>query len=260
MSTSSARYPDLAGRTVFVSGGGSGIGAAFVRAFAAQGAAWRSSTSHDAAVAGARRRARRRRVAIWRCDVRDIAALQCDDRRSRPRARPGARARQQRRARRPARVRGRHARVLGRQPGRQPAPSLLRRAGGGAADDGGGRRRDHQPRARCRGCADARDLPLTRPRRRRSPASRARSRASSASRTSASIRSCRARSTPSASVRCGSRRRTSSELLEQQCLKFRVSEDDVARTALFLASDEARAITGQSLVVDAGLAQTSVIV
>jgi NAD(P)-dependent dehydrogenase (short-subunit alcohol dehydrogenase family) len=45
--------------------------------------------------------------------------------------------------------------------------------------------------------------------------------------------------------------------LEQQCLKFRLSVDDVARTALFLASDEARAITGQSLIVDAGLAQTS---
>ena len=49
------------------------------------------------------------------------------------------------------------------------------------------------------------------------------------------------------------------ELIEQQCLKFRVSEDDIARTALFLASAEARAITGQSIVVDAGLAQTSVI-
>ena len=33
----SSRYPDLAGRTVFVSGGASGIGAAFVAAFAAQG-------------------------------------------------------------------------------------------------------------------------------------------------------------------------------------------------------------------------------
>jgi len=48
--------------------------------------------------------------------------------------------------------------------------------------------------------------------------------------------------------------------LDQQCLKFRLSESDVARTALFLASDEARGITGQSLIVDAGLAQTSVVV
>jgi len=46
--------------------------------------------------------------------------------------------------------------------------------------------------------------------------------------------------------------------LEQQCLKFRLSEDDVARPIVFLASEEARGITGQSLVVDAGLAQTSV--
>ncbi len=36
MSASSARYPDLEGTTVFVSGGASGIGATIVRAFAAQ--------------------------------------------------------------------------------------------------------------------------------------------------------------------------------------------------------------------------------
>lgn len=47
------------------------------------------------------------------------------------------------------------------------------------------------------------------------------------------------------------------EFLDQQALKFRLSEDDVARTALFLASEEARGITGQNLIVDAGLAQTS---
>jgi NAD(P)-dependent dehydrogenase (short-subunit alcohol dehydrogenase family) len=45
--------------------------------------------------------------------------------------------------------------------------------------------------------------------------------------------------------------------LDQQCLKFRLSVADVARAVLFLASDEARGITGQTLVVDAGLAQTS---
>ncbi len=48
-----------------------------------------------------------------------------------------------------------------------------------------------------------------------------------------------------------------SEILDNQCLKFRLSEDDVARTALFLASDEARGITGHNLIVDAGMAQTS---
>ena len=47
--------------------------------------------------------------------------------------------------------------------------------------------------------------------------------------------------------------------VDAQCLKFRLSEDDVARTALFLASNESRAITGQNLIVDAGLAQTSAI-
>lgn len=49
------------------------------------------------------------------------------------------------------------------------------------------------------------------------------------------------------------------EFLDQQCLKFRLSVDDIARTALFLASDESRGITGQNLIVDAGLAQTSVV-
>jgi NAD(P)-dependent dehydrogenase (short-subunit alcohol dehydrogenase family) len=48
------------------------------------------------------------------------------------------------------------------------------------------------------------------------------------------------------------------EFLDQQCLKFRLAEDDVARAALFLASAESRGITGHALVVDAGLAQTSV--
>jgi len=46
-------------------------------------------------------------------------------------------------------------------------------------------------------------------------------------------------------------------IVDSQCLKFRLSEDDVARTVVFLASDEARGITGHNLVVDAGLAQTS---
>lgn len=41
--------------------------------------------------------------------------------------------------------------------------------------------------------------------------------------------------------------------LDLQSLKFRLQPDDVARVALFLASDEARAIAGQNLIVDAGI-------
>lgn len=47
------------------------------------------------------------------------------------------------------------------------------------------------------------------------------------------------------------------QFLDAQCLKFRLDGDDVARGVLFLASDEARGITGHALIVDAGLAQTS---
>src|SRR4051812_38270378 len=69
-----ARYPDLAGRTVFVSGGASGIGAALVRAFAAQGArvafvdiAREPGTALAHALGDATR--------FIACDVRDIDAL-----------------------------------------------------------------------------------------------------------------------------------------------------------------------------------------
>jgi NAD(P)-dependent dehydrogenase (short-subunit alcohol dehydrogenase family) len=38
-----------------------------------------------------------------------------------------------------------------------------------------------------------------------------------------------------------------------QCLKFRLEPAEVARAALFLASDEARGIAGQNLIVDGGI-------
>lgn len=47
------------------------------------------------------------------------------------------------------------------------------------------------------------------------------------------------------------------EFLAQQCLKFRLDADDVARGVLFLAADDSRGITGHNLIIDAGLAQTS---
>ncbi|CAE6858807.1 Sulfoquinovose 1-dehydrogenase [Paraburkholderia aspalathi] len=49
------------------------------------------------------------------------------------------------------------------------------------------------------------------------------------------------------------------QCLELQCLKFRLEPVHVADSVLFLASPQAAAITGQNLVVDAGLAQVSVV-
>jgi NAD(P)-dependent dehydrogenase (short-subunit alcohol dehydrogenase family) len=43
------------------------------------------------------------------------------------------------------------------------------------------------------------------------------------------------------------------QFLDLQALKFRLMENDVARVALFVASDEARGCTGANFVIDAGL-------
>lgn len=74
-----ARYPSLRGRSVFITGGGSGIGAAMVQAFAAQGA---RVAFVDVAEVPSRALAESvgtggHPVPWWRrCDVRDIEALQ----------------------------------------------------------------------------------------------------------------------------------------------------------------------------------------
>jgi NAD(P)-dependent dehydrogenase (short-subunit alcohol dehydrogenase family) len=48
------------------------------------------------------------------------------------------------------------------------------------------------------------------------------------------------------------------KFLELQCLKFRLDPAHVARAALFLGADDSNGITGQNIIVDAGLAQVSV--
>ncbi len=48
------------------------------------------------------------------------------------------------------------------------------------------------------------------------------------------------------------------KFIDLQCLKFRLDSTHVARPTLFLASDDSDGITGQNLIVDAGLAQVSV--
>lgn len=42
------------------------------------------------------------------------------------------------------------------------------------------------------------------------------------------------------------------ECLDQQCLKSMISEDDVSNLALFLGSSASKMITGQSMIIDAG--------
>jgi D-xylose 1-dehydrogenase len=49
------------------------------------------------------------------------------------------------------------------------------------------------------------------------------------------------------------------KFIELQCLKFRLESIHVAKPTLFLASDESEGITGHNLIVDAGLAQVSVV-
>jgi NAD(P)-dependent dehydrogenase (short-subunit alcohol dehydrogenase family) len=74
-----ASFPSLQGRRVFVTGGGSGIGAAMVEAFAAQGAhvAFVDIAAEASAALAARIDSRGQRAPWWRaCDVRDVAALQ----------------------------------------------------------------------------------------------------------------------------------------------------------------------------------------
>ncbi|SON53561.1 2-dehydro-3-deoxy-D-gluconate 5-dehydrogenase [Hartmannibacter diazotrophicus] len=78
MSTSRASYPDLAGKTVFVTGGGSGIGAALVTAFARQGArvAFVDIAEEESrALVESIRQAGKGDALFLPCDLRDIAGL-----------------------------------------------------------------------------------------------------------------------------------------------------------------------------------------
>jgi D-xylose 1-dehydrogenase len=74
---SAASYPSLSGRVVFITGGGSGIGAAMVEAFAAQGAAVAFVDILDEeSEALAERLGRRGKPPLFiRCDVTDLSAL-----------------------------------------------------------------------------------------------------------------------------------------------------------------------------------------
>jgi D-xylose 1-dehydrogenase len=79
MSIALATYPSLRGQRVFITGGGTGIGAALVEAFCEQGAqvAFVDVAQDESAALAARLTAAGHLAPWWRvCDVRDVAALQ----------------------------------------------------------------------------------------------------------------------------------------------------------------------------------------
>ncbi len=253
---SAASYPGLAGRLVFVSGGGSGIGAAFVRAFAAQGA---RVAFVDIADEPSRALAQElgADVRYWRCDVRNIDALQhaigeAGDVLGPVRVLVNNAARDDRHAFEevtPAywdenlSVNLRHHFFAA-----QAAAPQMEAAGGGAIINLGSvswmRGRPEFPAYTT---SKAAIMGLTR--------TLARTLGPRGIRVNSIVPGAIATARQSALWTSPDEERA---FIAQQCLKFRLSEDDIARTALFLASDEARAITGHSLVVDGGLAQTSV--
>ena len=251
-----ARYPDLATRTVFVSGGGSGIGAAFVRAFAAQGAAV-AFVDVDEAASTALAAELGARVGYWRCDVRDVGALRASLAAAAGRFGPigvlvNNAARDDRHALADLTpeywdenqaVNLRHH-VFAVQ---AVAPGMAAAGGGSIINMGSVSWMRGRPGMVAYTTAKAAIMGLTR--------TLARALGPDGIRVNSLV--------PGAIVTARQQAlwmtpAQEQEVLAQQCLKFRLDADDVARAALFLASDASRGITGHNLVVDAGLAQTSV--
>jgi NAD(P)-dependent dehydrogenase (short-subunit alcohol dehydrogenase family) len=251
-----ARYPDLNGRAVFVSGGATGIGAAFVRCFAAQGC---RVAFIDLADAPAQSLAAELGdgVRYWHCDVTDVPALReaikaAHDVLGPIRVLVNNAARDDRHRMEDVTpeywdqniaVNLRHHFFAAQA----VAPQMAAAGGGAILNLGSVSWMRGRPAMAAYTTSKAAIFGLTRV--------LARELGGRGIRVNAivpgAIRTARQTAlwdTPE----------TEREFLAQQCLKFRLSEDDVARAALFLASDEARGITGQNIVVDAGLAQTSV--
>jgi NAD(P)-dependent dehydrogenase (short-subunit alcohol dehydrogenase family) len=256
-----ATYPSLAGRVVFVSGGSSGIGAELVRAFAAQGSkvafCGTRAGGGDALIAEVTAAGH---PAPWyaACDVRDVAAYQALLARVAAEAGP--------------------VRVLVNNAGRDDrhamedvtpefwddrlalnlkhyffaiqavAPGMAAAGGGSIVNMGSVSWMRGRPQLVGYTTAKAGILGLTR--------TLARELGERAIRVNAVV--------PGAIV---TERQTTlhrdaaadQAFLDAQCLKIRLDAGHVARATLFLASDDADGMTGQHVLVDAGIAQQSVI-
>ena len=258
----SARYPDLAGRTVFVSGGGSGIGAALVASFAQQGCRVAFVDVDDAASAAllAHLRATHREEDLHyaHCDVRDVAALRA--------ALAAAAARLG-----PIRVLVNNAARDDRHAfadvtpeywddslatnlrhhffaAQAVAPQMAQAGGGAIVNLGSVSWMRGRTGIAAYTTAKAAIHGLTR--------TLARELGSANIRVNSLVPGAIATARQKALWSAPDKERA---FIDAQCLKYRLSEDDIARAALFLASDDSRGITGQAVIVDAGLAQTSAI-
>jgi NAD(P)-dependent dehydrogenase (short-subunit alcohol dehydrogenase family) len=254
---SQARYPDLSGRTVFVSGGGSGIGAAFVEAFAHQGCRVAFIDIADAPSQALVAKLGDERVHYERCDVRDIAALRAAIASAAAAFGPitilvNNAARDDRHAIEdvtPEFWNENLAVNLNHQffATQAVAPMMAAAGGGSVILLGSISWMRGRPAMIGYTTSKAAIHGMTR--------ALARELGDRGIRVNAIVPGAIVTERQQALWTTPQAER---EFLAQQCLKFRLVEDDVARTALFLASDEARGITGHALVVDAGLAQTSV--
>lgn len=252
-----ARYPDLAGRTVFVSGGGSGIGAAFVRAFAAQGAKVAFVDIADAPSGALVSELGKEQVRYERCDVRDIPALQRAIANAATALGPigvlvNNAARDDRHKLEEVTVdywdENLAVNLRHQFFATQAVVPMMSRAGGGSVIMMGsiswmrGR-----PAMVAYTTSKAAIHGMTR--------TMARELGESGIRVNAIVPGAIRTQRQDALWNTPDVER---EFLAGQCLKFRLEEEDIARAALFLASDEARGMTGHAMVVDAGLSQTSV--
>lgn len=255
------RYPSLTGRTVFISGGSSGIGAELVRAFAAQGAVVAfCGLPDDGGPALVEEVRAAGHPAPWfaPCDVRDVAAYQA------LLAEVGARCG-------PVRVLVNNAGRDDRHPLeavtadywddrmavnlrhhffaiQAVAPGMAQAGGGSIVNMGSVSWMRGRPNLVGYTTAKAGILGLTR--------TLARELGGRNIRVNAIVPGAIVTERQSALHRDAA---ADQAFLDAQCLKIRLDPGHVARPTLFLAADDSDGITGQHILVDAGIAQQSIV-